>query len=235
MQEVDSMIKDVSDGLKLVKDGIDSIKTIVDAVQSGRAYLAATHPEVQMDLRLLVEELRKSLLFIKRASAVLTNFRFAVSDDVQGLELTRFNNYYIQSKMEAQHLEDHIDDLRTHCVKIRDHSQRIAGEATATGFKKIFSLLGLNSPKREEELGQQLDKLAYEDFAVANSAAKMLDCLVTALKDIQNSLGVAGSMHSENIPKAAALLAEYGAGFEMTEEKAFEAVKYVRELVEDLQ
>jgi len=229
------MLKDVIDGLKLVADGIDSVKTIAAAVRSGKDYITTKHPEVQKDLSLLVEELRKSLSFIKRASAVLTNFRFAVSADAQSLELARFNNYFIQSKTEAQHLEDHIDDLRTHCGKIRDHSQRIVGEATATGFIKLFSLLGLNSPEREEQLGRQLDKLAYEDFAVANSAAKMLDCLVAALKDVQNALGISGAMYPENVPNAAALLAEYGSEFEKTEEHAAEAVKDVRELVKGLQ
>ncbi len=229
------MVKDVIDGLKLVADGIESVKTIADAVKSGKDYVTTKHPDVQNDLRLLVDELRKSLLLIKRASAVLTNFRFAVSADNQGLELARFNDYFIQSKTETQHLENHIDDLRTHCGKLREHGQRIGGEATVTGFTKVFTLLGLNSPEREKQLGEQLDKLAYGDYAVANSAAKMLYCLVTALKDVQNALGDGGAMHPENVPNAAALLAEYGPEFERTEEQAAEAVKDVRELVKELQ
>lgn len=229
------MVKDVIDGLKLVADGIESVKTIADAVKSGKAYITTTHPNVQGDLRLLVDELRKSLLLIKRASAVLTNFRFAVSADNQGLELARFNDYFIQSKTEAQHLENHIDDLRTHCSKIRQHGQQIGGQATVTGFTKVFTLLGLNSPQREKQLGEQLDKLAYEDYAVANSAASILNCLVTALKDVQNALGDGGVMHPANVPRAAALLAEYGPEFERTEEQAAEAVKEIRELVKELQ
>lgn len=229
------MIKDVIDGLKLVADGIESVKTIVDAVKSGKEYVATKHPDMQNDLRLLVDELRKSLLLTKRASAVLTNFRFAVSADNQGFDLARFNDYFIQSKTEAQHLENHIDDLRTHCSKIREHAQRIGGAAGVTGFTKFFTLLGLNSPEREKQLGEQLDKLAYEDFAVANSAAKMLDCLVTALKGVQNALGNGGVMHPENVPNAAALLAEYGPEFERIEEQAAEAVKDIRELVKELQ
>jgi hypothetical protein len=228
------VVKDVIDGLKLVADGIESVKTIADAVKSGKDYVTTKHPNVQNDLRLLVDELQKSLLLIKRASAVLTNFRFAVSADNQGLELARFNNYFIQSKTEAQHLESHIDDLRTHCSKIREHGQRIGGEATVTGFIKVFTLLGLNSPEKEKRLGEQLDNLAYEDYAVANSAAKMLDCLRTALKDVQNALGDGGAMHPKNVPNAAALLAEFGPEFERTEEQAGEAVKEVRELVKEL-
>jgi len=186
-------------------------------------------------LRLMVEELRKSILLIKRASAVLTNFRFAVSAVGQGLELARFNDYFIQSKTEAQHLEDHIDDLRSHCSKVREHGSKIGGESGVTGFTKIFTYLGLNSPEREEKLGRQLDQLAYEDFSVANSAQTMLTCLVDALRDVQNTLGDDGAMHPENVPKAAALLAKYGPEFERTEEQATQAVKEIRELVNELQ
>jgi len=106
------MLKDVIDGLKLVADGIESIKTIADAVNSGKDYIKRKHPKVQKDLRLMIEELRKSLLLIKRASAVLTNFRFAISTDSLG------------------------------------------GESNITGFTKIFTFLGLNSPERELNLGK---------------------------------------------------------------------------------
>jgi hypothetical protein len=42
-------------------------------------------------------------------------------------------------------------------------------------------------------------------------------------------------MHPANVPRAAALLAEYGPEFERTEEQAAEAVKEIRELVKELQ
>ena len=229
------MFKDVVDGLKLVADGIKSVKTIAEAVKSGKDYLKAKHPEVQANLRAMVAELGKSLFVIKRASATLTNFRFAVATDAMGVELARFNDYFIQSKAEAQLLRDRIEDLRTHCSKIREHGLKISGAATATGFAKIFSLLGLNSPQQEMELGDQLDKLSYEDFNVANSADRMVECLESALKDVQNALGDGGSMYPERVPDAAVLLVEYGPEFEKMEERASEAVKDIRELVEELE
>ncbi len=230
-----TLIQEVFDGLKLVSDGIDSVKNIADAVKSGKDYVKNKHPEIKDDLRAMLAELSKSLGVVKQSSAVLTNFRFAVSNDVSGLELTRFNNYFIQSKSEAQHLREHINDLRTHCSKIRDHASKITDSTTAEGFAKIFTRLGLNSPARERELGQQLDKLAFEDFALANSAERMLTTLELALKDVQNTLGSGGAMYPENIPAAAALLAEYGPGFEKMEDKASDAIKEIRGLVSDLQ
>jgi hypothetical protein len=231
------MLKDIIEALKDVAKGIDSVKTIAEAVKSGKDYIETKHPEVRNDLRLLVGELQKSMSLIKRASAVLTNFRFAISAsaDVQGSELVRFNEYFIQSKTEAHFLEEHIDDLRTHCSKIRTHGTKIGGEATVAGFTKIFTLLGLNSPQREQKLGQQLVKLANDDDDVANSAASMLKCLVSALKYVQNALGVGGAMHPENVAAAAALLAEYGPEFERMEEQAAQAVKDIRELVKELE
>ena len=228
------MLKDVVDGLNLVADGIKSVKTIAEAIKNGRDYLKAKHPEIQSDLRAMVLELGKSLFVIKEASAVLTNFRFAVATDTQGTELARFNDYFIKSKTEAQHLRDRIEDLRTHCSKVREHASRISGSATATGFAKIFALLGLNSPEKEKELGERLDKLAYEDFALANSAERMLKCLEDALRDVQNVLGHGGAMFPKNIPNAAALLSEYGPEFEKMEESASEAVKEARDLVKEL-
>ena len=229
------MIKDIIDGLKLVAEGINSIRTIQGAIKSGANYLKVKHPEVQSDLRAMVSELGKSLSVIKRASAVLTNFQFAIAADTRGSELARFNNYFIHSKDEAQHLREHIDDLRTHCGKIREHAMKISKEATAPGFAKIFHLLGLNSPTRELELGKKLDSLAYEDFEIANSAEIMLTCLEMALRDVQNALGVGGAMYPENIPVAAALLAELGPEFEKMEEQAAVALREVQLLAKELE
>ena len=228
------MVKDVLDGLKVVAEGIKNVKAIAEAIESGRNYLKTAHPDVQPDLRAMVAELGKSLFVIKRASAVLTNFRFAIANDAQGAELARFNNYFIQSKTEAQLLRDQIEDLRTHCSKIRQHGSKIVGSATATGFAKIFGFLGLNSPARELELGTRLDRLAYEDFEVANSAELMLKCLEGALKDVQNALGDGGSMRPENVPAAGALLAAYGPEFEAMEDQASEAVREIQRLVMSL-
>jgi hypothetical protein len=229
------MLKDVIDGLKLVADGIKNVKTIAEAVRSGKDYLKSNHPDVKNDLRAMITELGKSMFVIKRASAVLTNFRFAITTDTRGSELARFNDYFIQSKTEAQHLRNNIEDLRSHCSRIREYGEKISGSATATGFNKVFELLGLKSPERERKLGKQLGELAHEDFNVANSAEQMLECLEWALRDIQNALGVGGSMYPQNIPDACALLGQYGPEFDILEEQAALAVKDIRELAKDLE
>jgi len=229
------MLKDVVDGLKLVADGITNVKTIAEAVKNGRDYLKAKHPEIQNDLLEMVVELGKSVFVIEQASAVLTNFRFAISTDTRGTELARFNDYFIKSNTDAQLLRDRIDDLRTHCSKVREHASRISGSADGKTFAKIFALLGLDSPAKEKELGERLDILASEDFALANSAEEMLKCLEDALKDVQNALGEGGAMFPQNVPNAAALLAEYGPEFERMKDRASDAVKEMRDLVKELE
>jgi len=165
----------------------------------------------------------------------LTNFRFAISTDVKGSELVRFNQYFIHSKSEEQLLRNHIEDLRTHCSKVQRHAEKISGSANATGFRKIFELLGLHSPKREKMLGMLLGVLTDREYGFADSAIIMLNCLEEALKDIQNTLGIAGSMHPEKIPDACTLLAEYGPHFSEMEVRAAVALYDIQKLIDELE
>jgi hypothetical protein len=223
------MIKDILDALKLVSEGIDNVKSILDAVKTGANYLNTQHPDVQGNVQKLVVELGKSVGVVKQASAVLTNFRFAVSADGRSDELARFNDYFIKSKTEAQFLRDHIQDLRTHCSKVRDHAHQIGARSNADGFVALFaSVLNLRDPAREQELSQNLDRLAFEDFAVANAADRMVVSLEEALMLVQNALGAGGAMYPKNIPAAADVLAAVGPAFQQIELQASQALSDVQ-------
>jgi hypothetical protein len=117
---------------------------------------------------------------------------------------------------------------------VRAQASLIAGGAGQPAFLKLFGYLGLRSADREKELADKLDKLAYEDFAVANSAQKMLDCLTAALKDVQDALGTGGAMYPQNVPSAAALLGQLGPAFSDMEELASDGVRDLRSVVEEL-
>ena len=223
------MIKDVLEALKIVSEGINNVKSILDAVKTGANYLKTQHPDVQGDVQKLVVELGKSLGVVKQASAVLTNFRFAVTVDGRSDELARFNDYFIKSKTEAQFLRNHIQDLRTHCSKVRDHAQQIGARSNTNGFVALFaSLLNLRDPTREQELGQKLDRLAFEDFEVANAADRMVTSLEAALMLVQNALGTGGAMYPKNIPAAADVLAAVGPAFEQIELQASQTLRDVQ-------
>ncbi len=228
------MLKDILDGLKLVAEGIKNVRTIAEAIKDGEAYVRVQHPDVQVTLRALLAELEKNLIVVKQASAVVTNFRFAIDTSGQSTELARFNDYFIKAKSDEEYLRKNIEDLRTHCSKVRVHASKIAGGATAPAFVKLFGFLGLKSAEREKELAEKLDKLAYEDFAVANSAQKMLECLTAALKDVQDALGTGGAMYPQNVPAAAALLGKLGPAFTDMEELASDGVRELRSVIEDL-
>jgi len=223
------MIKDILDALKLVSDGIGNVKSILDAVKTGTNYLKTQLPQVQGDVQKLVVELGKSVNVIKQASAVLTNFRFGITTDGRSDELARFNDYFIKSKSEAQFLRDHIQDLRTHCSKVRDHAQQIGARSNANGFVALFaSVLNLRDPVREQELSEKLDRLAFEDYEVANAADRMVASLEEALRLVQNALGTGGAMYPQNIPAAADVLAAVGPAFERIELQASQALDDVR-------
>jgi hypothetical protein len=223
------MIKDVLEALKLVTEGIKNVKSILDAVSTGAKYLKTQHPDVQNNVQSLITELGKSVGVIKQASAVLTKFRFAVTTDGRSDELARFNDYFIKSKAEAQFLRDHIEDLRTHCSKVRDHANQIGARSNANGFTALFaSVLNLRDPAREQELSQKLDRLAFEDFEVANAAERMVATLEKALTLVQDALGSGGAMYPQNIPAAADVLGAVGPAFEKIELQASQTLHDVQ-------
>lgn len=229
-----TIVKEVIDGLESIAKSIKNIKEISAAVKEGKKYLDNRHPDVKDDIKLMVNELRKSMGVVAEASAVLSRFRFTVSADMRSSELVRFNTYFIHHKQQAQFIKDSLEDLRGHCSKIREHAMKLTDSATVDGFARLFAKLGLRSPERERDLGEKLDRLAYEDFAVANSAMQMERCLDMALNEIQNSLGNKGVMHEENVPKAAALLDEYARAFAPLEASARTAANEVQELINTL-
>ncbi|MBZ0108420.1 MAG: hypothetical protein K8F52_07100 [Candidatus Scalindua rubra] len=229
-----SIFKEVLDGLDAVAKAIENVKKIREAISEGKGYIDVKHPDVKSDLGLLLNEFRKTINGVAQASSVLTNFRFAISADAGASELRAFNDYFIKHKGEAQFLEDHLEDLRGHCSKIREHALRITDSATASGFAGLFRMLGFNSPQRELELGKMLDRLAYEDFEDANSLQIMVGCLKMALTDVQNALGDQGAMYPENVPKAAKLLAEYAARFEKLEKTTSSTEDELKKVIDDL-
>lgn len=229
------MIKDILEGLQLVSSGIDSVKSILAAVRTGTDYLKTKYPEVQGDVRQLVTELGKTVGVVKQASAVLTNFRFAVTADGGSHELARFNDYFIKSKSEAQFLRDHIEELRTHCSKVRDHALTIGAASNSNGFVALFAtVLNLRDPSRELALSEKLDRLAFEDFEVANAADRMVRCLEDALTLVQNALGTGGAMYAANIGEGAHVLSLLGPAFETLELQAAATVDEVRKTADSL-
>lgn len=229
------LIIEVIEGLDRVAKTIENISKIREAILEGKDYIAVKHPEIKKDLGLLLGEFRKTMHSMANASAVLTNFRFAIASDAGTTELRKFNDYYIHHKEQARFLEEHLDDLRGHCSIVRDHAFRIGDKTATSGIMDLFSLMGFKSPKREQELAKMLDQLAYEEFEDANALQIMVSCLKDALNEVQYSLQKDGVMYPENIPEAAKLLSEYATKFEELENSAIQAEKEIKKVINELE
>jgi hypothetical protein len=229
-----AMLAQVLDDLKMVSEAISHVKSIVAAIREGTDYLRARHPELRAELQRLVAELRKTILLIVDASALLTGFRFAVTATSDDREAVRFNEHFMEQARKVRLLRDQIEDLRTHCSAVRAHAQKLGDSVGISGFQSIFSRLGITAPERRLELANKLDKLAFEDFQVANGAATMFKCLDAALDDVQAALGGPGSMDPKNVPVAAALLGQYAAALRPVQRDATDTSDAIDAAIADL-
>jgi hypothetical protein len=227
------LLKVVED-LKVVADAIDSVKSIIGAVRDGKDYVRARHPDVRSDLEKLVVELRKTVILVVEASALLTKFRFAISGTGDASELVRFNEHFMAQDEKLTKLRDQIEDLRTHCSVVREHASKVGDGAGIVGFSSIFSKLGITAPERQLELATKLDALAFEDFQVASGAKTMLACVRAALDDIQDALGPGGTMDPKNLPAAASLLGHYAGAIRPIERTATETASEIQNSIAEL-
>jgi hypothetical protein len=218
--------------LECVAHDVQKIDTITQAIRSGKSYVKENHREIQSDLRDLVDELQKNVRLIKDESRVITTFHFAIGADPEAVkELRHFNDYFIKATQDEQHLREHIDGLRTHCGKVRDHAERIANGETPDDYAGVFAIVGVRDPEKEQELGVELFEMARGDDEFAKSAEDMLRCVHDALKDVQDVLGTGGAMYPQNLPAAADLLSKYSTHFQQVEDRTAEAETVIREFL----
>src|SRR4051812_38299793 len=125
-----AMIGEVRDALALVADSISHIRTLSEAIREGKEYLRTTHPQVKEDLIVMCEEMRKSASALAAASSIVTHFRFVIGDALSS-EASRFNDYLVESKSQAETLEQQIDSMRGHCTVIEAHAEAVEDAAEA--------------------------------------------------------------------------------------------------------
>jgi hypothetical protein len=223
------IVKETLDALEAVAKAIENIEAIVEAVRDGKDYLAKKHPEAMAHVAAMLGEMRKTMGVVRDGSAVLTGFWFAADN----ASLRDFNALYRGHLRRAQELEAQIENLRGHCTVIRDHAFAMQVKEIKGGwpFLWVGEMLGLSSAAREHELGQRLDKLAYEDGAVANAAGQMLGALNSSLRSVQEALGSDRVADPANVAAAGALLAEHAAAFDPLEKEAEKAAAAIEKLV----
>ncbi|MDT5270902.1 MAG: hypothetical protein QOH49_3088 [Acidobacteriota bacterium] len=214
-----TVVKEVIDAMKLLADGIKSMETFISACKDGRKFLKSQHPDVGQDLSVMCSEIRKTLLAMADASAVVTNFRFTVAGSALDAEPRKFNDAFIAHKPKEIMLRQQIETSRGRCRKIETHAMEMEKKATSHGFSSLFSLLGVKSKKQEKVLSTTLWKIYNEDMMFHTVVQQMTVAVVATFKAVQDKLGPAGTMNPANVSKAAKTLSEHAKKFEEIESK----------------
>lgn len=226
-----SVVKEVADGINLVSDTIESLQKIYTAVKDGYQYLDLKHPEIKKDVANMLVELRKTCNAIETASSIMTHFRFNVSPGEINREPTRFNNYFIEYKVDSNNARDLIRNLKGSCriIEARVHElDKKAGKSTFLEF------LGLDSTEREVEVRNALQNIYDEERQWYIVVDKMAENLRIAINEVSDALGPNGMMHANNVPTAALLLNEYAELFGHLELKAKQEADNIQELIDEL-
>jgi hypothetical protein len=228
------MVKEVVDILKEVAEGIEHIKKIADTVQTGTEYLKHHHPQVRADLSALCSELQNTSIAVAAASAVLTNFRFTISEPARETELPRFNDHLIAHKEKAAKMGRSLHAMRGHCKKIGAHVIRLQEERKLKGLKRLLQLLGIDSTERDQEFLENLQDIYDEEMQSYLLVDQLSRALQLSLDDIAAALGPAGKMLPENLPAAAALLGVYAEEFGKLESKSLYLTLNLQETINAL-
>ena len=229
-----SIVKEVSDGIKLVADGISNIRRIYEAIRDGKKYLETKHPDVRDDVAGMCVEMRKTLQAIAAASSIITHFEFNVTTQAIAAEPSRFNDYLIKYKGEAMNVESQLHSLRGHCHKIRDHATKLEEKAKKASLASMLKLFGLDSGQREKELYDALGSVYRDEMQFYSNVWNMRMTLERSLDDIGKKLGPPGAMNAEDVPAAAKALGEYEKHFRRLESDANHAALELQRLVDEL-
>jgi hypothetical protein len=88
--------------------------------------------------------------------------------------------------------------------------------------------------RRIHELGNQFNNLYLGDDRMVEMLRKLMGATDTALREVSDALGPAGSASPRNVPRAAALLGEYGNEFRKLERKIKDTSEQIEDAVFDI-
>lgn len=228
-----AIIKEVLDALGDVTDAIGNIRKISKAVSDGKNYLITTHPEVTPLLIALCEEMNKTLKALKEASSIITDFRFVLGDDLSG-EARKFNDYFIAHKTKAENVRQQIKSMRGHCHIIKQHADDIENGAKAKGLRSLFSIFGIHSEEKEQELSNALDSIYNDELALYKTVSAMEFAINKTMDLVESQLGPVGIIEPNLIPEAAKVLGEYVIYFKTLERDTTDASDELEESVDIL-
>jgi hypothetical protein len=227
------VVDEVAAALKLVSDTFKNLKEIYTAVHDGYQYFSTNYPEIKKDVAGMCVELRKTCTAVATAAAVMTHFRFNVSPGAIDNEPTRFNEYFIKYKTDAEEAQKLIRELKGSCTKIIGHAEKLKADAASLN-KTFLALFGLHSPERAQDVEEALANIYNEEKEWYIVVGVLSENLTKAIQDVSNALGAGGTMHAANVPAAAQLLNEYATLFGRLELEARSQADEIQALIDEL-
>lgn len=229
-----TIVKEVIDAMKLLSDGIKAMETFIAACRSGQKYLKSRHPDVSQHLAIMCVEVKKTLLAMAGASAVVTHFRFTVAGRAVDTEPRRFNEAFIAHKPVEADLRQQINTSRGHCLVIMDHAQKMDKRAKARGLNSLFRLMGVRSREREQQLSDTLAAIYTEDVMFHMVVDQMTVAVTATFQAVQKALGPAGSMDPANVRKAARVLGEHAKKFSELESQCVYLSNELQKVIDEM-
>jgi hypothetical protein len=227
-----TVVREVSDLLKIAADGVENIRSIHKAAKDGYAYLNRYHEDARADLAGLLDELVKLTQVTAEASAIVTRFDFTVAGTDVGREPARFNKYLVQHKTVQRKLAAQLDETRTHCSQVGYHYAGL--KAKAENGDNPFAVLFKARRTRAEQLAHLVGDIYSDDSRVLEQFTSIANAIDLALEDVRSVLAPDGEARPEHVPRAARVLAQHAKLFRPIESEANFAAGELRSLIIDL-
>jgi hypothetical protein len=226
-----TVVKEVSDLLKVAADGVENLRSIHRAAKDSYAYLNQYHADAKKDLASLLDELIKLMQVTAEASAIVTHFDFIVAGTEVDREPARFGEYLYEHKAIQRKLADQLGATRMHCSVIGLHYAGL--QAKAKGDNP-FAVLFKARRKRAEELAHLVGEVYSNDAEVLELFRSIAAAIDRVLEDVRSVLAPDGGASPENVPEAARVLAQHARLFRPLESEANFTAGELRSLVVDL-
>jgi hypothetical protein len=206
VEEIMTVLRDVSDVVKVVGDLIAGMRDILGALRDGRAYLKRNHPDATGDLTELLEQMRITVAGLRTAIGVVSYFEFTIDGTDIGREPARFNDMLMQRRSEVADLKADISRLGNSCSKVSALNAALNKRAND---KPWWALLGDRAGQRAGELGDQLYRLYGIDVNIIYRISKTLDTSDEVLNAVRGALRAGHGNSVDNVARAAAVLDEH--------------------------
>jgi hypothetical protein len=212
------LVNEIADLVHALSGLVKDTRDLAEALRDGRKYLERHHPEAKAALRDLLIQMRITVVGLATVTAVITEFKFTMGDEIAAAEVSRFNDYVLGRKTEVAMLRGNTSDLKGSCNRVREARDKLNGAAgTPWDFAALFTLLSTQRKIREQELASTLSNIYADDQSMIGLVTRLLDMADAALAEAVAALGPPGYAYPSQVGAAAATLGIYAAAFRQTE------------------